>query len=124
MKTIYILTKLYSDGQSVPIKAFDSETSANARCFKLNQTPVSWNKFRFIVQSVELEEEEYHGYYGFYSEEAAKNFGYVIYTQGDEKVKVTSVDKNPLAPSYLWKDKVCVGKVDKFVENRQNHKFY
>jgi hypothetical protein len=50
--------------------------------------------------------------YGFFSAEAARCFGTIIYsTPNGQKVEVTCIWSNREAQGYLWKDKVCVGEV-------------
>ena len=54
-------------------------------------------------------------YYGFYSKEAAKLFGTVIYLDEEGKeVEVTEVCQSNKSSS-LWPDLVYVGQVDKYV---------
>lgn len=63
-----------------------------------------------------------NGYYGFYSSEAAKVFGYSIYlNENNEEIKVTYVTKDPLVGyfQYLWSDKEFVGSVVKHIRSKK-----
>jgi hypothetical protein len=50
--------------------------------------------------------------YGFYSEQAALQFGSINWTAPDGSlVEVTCVEDNIVAAGYKWPDKVCLGEV-------------
>ena len=54
--------------------------------------------------------------YGFYSETAAKQFGYQVYkTPSGGEVMTTCVSTHPDAPEYAFSDKRCVGEVTDYV---------
>lgn len=62
--------------------------------------------------------------YGFFSEEAYRLRGYVVYLRPDgSEVQVTVIDRDPnyhLHQADGWKDMVPVGEVTEFVRNCQH----
>lgn len=56
--------------------------------------------------------------YAFYSDEAAKKFGTVVWknTNG-EMITATAICDDPKGETYKWKDKVYVGEVVQFISS-------
>lgn len=57
--------------------------------------------------------------YGWYSAEAAKKYGYVVYRSMDgTDILVTNVNYSATDPEgYMWSDAVCVGPVGEFIKS-------
>lgn len=63
------------------------------------------------------EKEEIH--YGWYSAKAAQSFGTATWEKADgTQVDITCVTSDPEGESYMWDDKVPVGKVIRCVRAR------